>query len=461
MHDPSHLSRFRIAVFLFAALIASCGKTKTVTSRSGGMEPPAYWVWHRSSQLKPGEMATLKQAGVKSLYWQAAECAWADENWHFNPISEPMSGGAELEIIPVFRIQPQPAFLGSPEAAPMLARQINKWSRSHPAPRVVQLDFDCPDRLLGKYAAFLKAFAKAVAPTRVSITALAGWPRSTDFERLAMSVDSLAPMFYDLEADEPADVKARRFHPMADRSVTGLIRMWETCPRPWLAGLPNFERMSVFDADGKLTGHLRGWEPDSIWFSPELKSKSLDDGVTLFESHLSTEVAGTTVALGGAVVHRAPGASALRDLAEAAEKAGARGVLYFALPGPGIRAAFSPQHLAQRTQAPKLVLEVGNKGTILLKNIGLTDLPTRKWELELTSGHGRAFQSASPGGFAEMEVSGGVSAELAGSLVLRFSGLRFGETIVSGPLVHNPSGLAWRIRGLTENQPPVSENSAR
>jgi hypothetical protein len=441
--------------------ISACGKKSPLVARTTPMAPPAFWVWHRTSSLKPAETESLRQAGVRSLYWQAAECTWGGGTWRMVRISAPMPGTADLEIIPVFRIVPKSAFLGTPGAGKRFAEEVRKWSGGSKTPREIQIDFDCPDRLLGDYARFLQSFGKGVSPARVSITALASWPRHPDFVKLANTVSLLAPMFYDLEADDPAAVKAGRFHPMADPAVARLIRLWADCPRPWLAGLPNFERLSVFETSGKLTGHLRGWAPDPVFFLPDLKQKPLGEGVTSFEITAPVELSGTRIPPGGLLVHRTADATVLSNLAAEADRAGARGILYFALPGPGIVAAFSAAHLAHVAETPRPVLEIGNKGRLVLKNSGPTDIPTRRWELELTSDQTGAFQSASPGAFAEADVPGGLPAELAGTIVLRFAGLHVGESIVSGPLIKDAAGLTWRIRDLTEIQPLKTADSAR
>jgi hypothetical protein len=181
----------------------------------------------------------------------------------------------------------------------------------------------------------------------------------------------------------------------------------------------------------------------------------------VFESAAGVEVAGSRIPDGGKLVHRAPDPAALAALAKAADESGAAGILYFALPGPGIQAAFSAEHLSSAPGSPAAVLEIDEKGRVILKNPGPRDLSAGVWELELESKTTGSFRSASPGGFAESEIPGGVPAELAGTLILRFSRLRAGQSIVSGSVLRDNSTLTWRIRGLTEFQPAISANSAR
>lgn len=419
------------------------------------MAPPAFWVWHRGSALTSGETTALKAAGTRQLYWQVAECEW-NGAWRVNRIAKPMTPPDGLEITPVFRIKPQSAFLGNPNAASLLALEIRAWS-----PHDIQVDFDCPDRLLGEYSAFLKSLGAALPHTRISITALAAWPRHPKFGELARSVSSLAPMFYDLAADDPADTRVCRFHPMADPAVAGLIRLWENCPRPWLAGLPNFERLSLFDENGKLIGHLRQWDRDAVFLLSGMKPHPMDAGITVFETTRPIDISGTKISPGQKLVHRLPDPGILSQLASTAERAGAAGVLYFALPGPGIQAAFGPSHLAHAADPPGLLLSLGDRGEVILKNPGPRDLPTRVWELELRSETAAAFRSASPGAFATAGGPGGIPPELSGTLTLRFAGLPAGGSIVSGPLVARAEGLTWSVPGISAKQSPIAEESSR
>ena len=198
-------------------------------------------------------------------------------------------------------------------------------------------------------------------------------------------------------------------------------------------------------------------------FSTRACGSSLGQGVTLFEAEAPQEVLDSRLQPGGKLVHRTPEAAVLAMLAAEAEHAGASGVLYFALAGPGMQAAFSPAHLAHRADGahPQPVLEIDSHGGLVLSNPGPLDLPTRRWELEILSDRVGAFQSASPGGFAEADIPGGVPAELAGTMVLRFSKLAAGQAIRSGPLIRNAAGLTWKIRSLTGYQAPHPADSTR
>lgn len=434
--------------------LAGCGGKRTVAKRAGPMEPPAFWVWHRSSAFHPAELTALREAGVKRLFQQAAECRWAGGRWQVKRIAPAREAPSGIEVVPVFRLAPDASFLGNPASAEALAERVRAWSEAIPIPPEVQLDFDCPDRVLGEYAGFLERFAEEVAPSGVSITALAAWPRHPKFQRLSKPVRAFYPMFYDLAADEPEDVLRGRFVPLADPASEPLIRAWSGCEKPWFAGLPNFERVSRFKSDGRLSGHLRDWDAGALmrWNAPE----AMDHGVTIQQ-----EVGRTTV-------HRIPEETELRKLIGCSNEAGASGVIFFALPGPGTHAAYTPSHLARKSP-PRLRVAIGPKGEIELHNPGPADLPTRirdpedvskrGWTL-LLSGSPGMFGSSFPGGFVESD-TGNVPAGMASRIRFRFPALPAGGTIRSGPVLQSTADLSAEIEGASEIRVDVASDSAR
>lgn len=446
-----------------AAILGGCSdrKPNAPAASNEPAAPPAFWVWHRRSDLSGAERESLRQAGVDRLYWQVAECEWKDGRWHSVEIARHLKAGDRPEVIPVFRIKPDAGFLGNPASAAALARQILAWwDRPEPLAKL-QFDFDCPARVLVDYARFLSEMKRLLASSRISITALASWPDAHGFDLLARSVDALVPMFYDLAEDPPAEVRIGRFKPLADPATARLIDRWRGCPVPWFVGLPNFERVSIYQADGSLTGHLRGWEHDAVLFHPALTGRKAGPGVIEFAVAREAALAGSRARPGERVVWRTTDQEVLDHLAEVALKSGARGVVYFALPGPGLQAAFSPTHLTAKPGATaELSSHLTDNGELILENRGPLDLPARAldpaapddrgWALELRATSRGAFREATPGGFITLQTGGNLPANETKSIILRFSRLPAGASIRSGPLIAKPVGVEWQVKGCGE-----------
>ncbi len=436
--------------------LAACGEGPAPAKRNGPMEPPAFWVWHRSSGLDADELVNLREAGTRMLAWQVAEAGWAEGGWQLARIAEELPEVEGVKVVPAFRLKPSAEFLGFPDSPAALAQQIRNWNGGVQPPAEIQLDFDCPDSLLTDYAGFIRGLRKSLGPVRISVTALAGWPRVVGFRPLCEAVDELAPMFYDLLPDDPQAVADGKFEPMAGERAVRWIEAWAGCPVPWRAGLPNFERVSIFTADGKLVGHLRGWSHDEVFFHRALAPVSSRDGTTVYAADAEGELAGSKITPGQQIVHRRPTEKILRQLASSADAAGATSVIYFSLPGPGLVTTFGVRHLAAPPDAPRLVVSRGADGVLLLRNAGPIDLPARAvdpadlsargWRMVVESDSTGAFRSASPGGFV-LSDPGGVPAELAGELAFSFSRLGSGESIASGPVLAGNNRLRWRLAG--------------
>ena len=448
----------------------------------GADEPAAWWVWHRTGAPQAEEMAVWREQGVGSLFWHLADFAPSPDGggsggWRWRPLAQP-EARQEIDMVPVVRIHPHASFfeqvVGEDQGRRFFGGSdgdgLAAW-RGFPE---VQFDFDCPTRLLEEYAGFVRQVRGRVwewAPEqRVSVTALAGWIDAEGLAALAAEVDALFPMFYDLDADRAEDVRSGRWLPFADAAVHGRwIRKWAACPVPWVAGLPNFARVSVFGEEGGLRGHLRSWQWDELVFHPDLR---VDEdavpapGVLALRVERSGSLAGVEIAAGDRVVVRRPDLGVLRDLQGQAVAAGARGVCWFRLPGRGGPDAWSVSQIV-RGGDPELELIRQDDGRLRLGNRGDGDLPPRfkgrdgtgdrGWKLEIDVSEAGGFAGASPGEFvrmaahAEPEVEGAarVHPTEARRLTFWFSHLPAGEEILTGVIaltnIDGETRIRWRV----------------
>jgi hypothetical protein len=424
-------TRFSILCLVFC-LLAACDRKPSAASTVTPDRTPAFWVWHRSSALNTEEKDSLPKGG--RLYRQIAEFGWRDGAWSPRPVAE---AKVLLENeVPVVRIDPGPAFLERPDAAVMLA----KWLRHHfqdKVPPSLQLDHDCSIRLLPRYAAFLRELRGELGLKEISITALAGWIDSPAFKQLGETADELVPMFYDLTADLPQDIVVGKAKPMDGPEAVSWIARWKSCRTPWRAGLANFERITLFEANGKLIGHLKQWEPESISHADFLETLPQFTGGTGYRINRPAILYGTRLEASQILVWRAPDSENLRTLITAAFDAGARGVVWFALPGPGLRAAHSPSHLAAlargETPAHGVHVKLASDGRIVVRNDGPGDLSlapgTPLHRLELTADEAGTFTAAGPGEFTEVTTP--LPPKFSRKIVLSFPRLLVGEEIAS------------------------------
>lgn len=430
--------------------------------------PPAWWVWNRTTPLTAAEEEALQRHAVKELQWNLGTLTrkgtqWVGAEKLYLPAT--MKG---VSVIPVVRLHHAPATIAEPAADEALAGLLSRLCGRLDC-KTLQLDYDCPDRLLPRYAEALGKIRHRIAPVRLSVTALAGWPRVAGFEELCAHVDELVPMFYDLEEDAVAE---RRAPLLSDTTVREQIPLWARCTTNWRAGLPNFTRVTVLDAQDKALGHVDTWRWETLLYDPawEVRS-STSQGMTELRARTPTQVGRNPVLPGGGLLVRWPDLKLLQAARQSALKAGARGVVLFKLPladspsGWSVGTVLGALHdEAQKELLPTPQdLRLVQKGSrLVLVHQGRLDLPPR---FGLSSPDAGA-EASGPGWSLELDLPPSALAELSagefagrdtqqeqktGHVMLRLPHLRSGSSLSSGYFqhLHPPAALRWRIPQLS------------
>jgi hypothetical protein len=399
---------------------------------------PGFWVWHRGSEFNAEEIAALAASGNGRIYRQIGEFGTRNGRWSPRPVV----GGASMNLgsaIPVLRLDAGNALLETPGAAEAVARWLRFHRQDHRWERL-QIDYDCPERLLARYSRFLSELREALVVRELSATALAGWIHSPRLKSLARAVDEMVPMFYDLQADEPAAVASGTFRPLVGTETCEWIRKWSACGIHWRAGLINLQRLSLFRADGRLVGHLRQWSPEDLIERRELEPVSgSDSNSAAWRVVRDGMIRGTRLAKDQVLVWRVPGDQATLEALTCARTSGAASIVWFALPGPGLRAARSVRHLAGLAEGtvpkPELALFVRNNA-LVLENQGRGDLaadpgaPLSRVTVDL--GRSGVF-TGGPGEFFAVRAENSLPRAYARRVVLSFAGLSAGATISTQP----------------------------
>ena len=337
----------------------------------------SFWVWHRAAPLGAEENAELARQEVRTLFWSVGEMELRGGGWRWKAPSLALAAVAPaLHVVPVVRLTSDAR---TPFAPAALTGLVEKLQTVATGDGEVQLDFDCPDRLLGDYAAALGEIRRTIP--RVSITALAHWPRRRDFAALTKNVSEIAPMFYDLQRDPTGVGPDAPPPPILDPAqVAAALREWQVCAIPWRAGLPTFARLTVFDRTGLSRGQIPHWTWEDFCFHKSLHTLAPTRlGVTLLRANADTRVAGTPVAAGEIVASRFTDRAALAQCIERARQAGAAGVTFFRLPDGSDPAGSSLGDLAKLASPalPHLILRVSDDEHLELVNDSPFDLPPR------------------------------------------------------------------------------------
>lgn len=458
-HEQRSVSFLRKAVGIVAWLFVSFAALSP--NASGGETanpplPPAFWVWNRTTPIQPSELAGLERLRVDTLFWHAGTLKLVDGRWRWtSPRINVSELGAGLHVVPVVRIEP-PASLDLAGAS-LLSEELKAVATPDGE---LQLDFDCPDRLLRDYAAFLGGLRGDVP--RLSITALPHWSRLPGWEDLQDAVTEMAPMFYDLRPD-PVAVRADSLPPplLDNNRVDKLLESWRGCRIPWRAGLPVFSRLTIYRANGGSRGQVSAWSWEDICFNSHLRHKGESRaGVTVFRADAATRVGRVSIDAGEWVAARCVDPSVLVNAIRTANISGAAGVIFFRLPAGNDADGTSLDNLASLStdESPRLRLAREGDKLVLTNEAGTDLLPRlagerhdrdRGYALEIDA-PAPVFREAVPGEFWRVgahanpetarEVS--VSIPLATRLTFWFSDLPAGDQLVTG-LVQLAPGADW------------------
>ncbi len=425
-----------------------------------------FWVWGRVDGLEVDEAEALRDVGTRNLFWHAADARRGDKGWEFDAkiLKLPIVEG--IKVVPVIRLEAVARSVENPAAFEQFAKIAKDYLEQVGSLRV-QIDYDCPDRLLGNYAALLHAIREENGGIELSATALAGWPGVSGFDQVAAAVTTLYPMFYDVRADDPAGVQAGRFEPILAGS--DLIGGWENCSVRWVAGLPTFARVSIFKRSGELVGHVRRWEWDDLIFHSDFQPRvGNSPGAMVADVVRDTVIGGAAVKAGQVMVARSTTSSDLRAAVRLAIESGASGVAWFRLPGREASVGIAEAAAIGKGSRGEVKFQVAldERGRLELLNAGGGALPPRwlgrtgaddrGWQLEVETTGG--FEFASAGEFirmvghreAEAAVPERVPIGEAERLTFWFSRLAVGGALRTGVLgLRQPEDaeIRWRVDG--------------
>ncbi len=159
----------------------------------------SFWYWHTPFQLSSSDIIQLKEIGVKRLFVRAGTFS---HEYKLTVPQEWSSSGAPFSVSLVYNFDPgllrHFEELNIDEASNEMARAINasagKAKKAGAQIEGVQLDIDCPTRLLPKYAELLAAIRPKIdlnKPWKLSVTGLSSWLGTRGLKEVADKVDFL------------------------------------------------------------------------------------------------------------------------------------------------------------------------------------------------------------------------------------------------------------------------------
>jgi hypothetical protein len=269
-------------VFL-AAILAGLALLTRHRSHHGPLEF-GIWYWHSPFLITEQDRELLGEAGIGTDYVRTGTFTTdgkrvllvLPQTWRSKP-----SG---LKIVEVFNFDPGllrhfgefsvDSMAG--DVTKRIAKAVGESRATGIEPSGIQLDIDCPTRLLPKYAQLLKAVRNGLANSlpgkwSFSVTALPTWLSSSKFDLVAKEVDFVVPQFYENRVGRTLDTVKPVSDPVEVR--TGLERL-DRIGTPFFAGLPAYGHAMLFDRFGRLASMYPGLSAEDVLRHPSLQFQS-------------------------------------------------------------------------------------------------------------------------------------------------------------------------------------------
>ncbi len=218
------------------------------------------WYWQIPFHLEQDEVKVLANMGVRQLFVIAGTFQFAHSHlqltlpqiWDIPPGAPDVTLVFHIDSTLVRQFEKVPTRDLADSMRLPIQQEVARAARAGARVRGVQIDMDCPTRLLNRYSDLLKNLQGVSGPGgQLSATALSTWYSSKSIGTLAAAVNFLVPQYYEAQlpsksGDSPAISDVSRLKARLKRAGdTGM---------PFWAGLPAYGHALLYDDSGKLRG---------------------------------------------------------------------------------------------------------------------------------------------------------------------------------------------------------------
>ena len=246
--------RFFPLILFLLCFLAGCGDGKPAAPVAVVKEADGFYIWQRA---RPEALATALAAEPS----EARFCYLSREleNWRTTPVACPESRLPKQAFVPVFRIHVLPEMEKALQAGRLqawvlaeLAAVRTEFQKRQIPLAELQLDLDCPERLLSDYGRFLKGLRPKLDGLRLSVTVLPCHLDRQAFRQVASACDEFILQVHGIEGpgtpEHPATLMKLPVALAAIKQATAL-------GRPFRVALPAYGSRLVFSKkDGRFKG---------------------------------------------------------------------------------------------------------------------------------------------------------------------------------------------------------------
>lgn len=223
----------------------------------------SFWYWHTPYKLEPNEIDTLEKLGVDRMFVRAGTFTSNGRDITLRFPQRYRKGANAFAVHLVFNfdggvVRHFEEFDLEKMADDVAGRIERQWQAASMEGLFVegyQLDFDCPTRLLPRYADLVSRIREKTRKTTVSVTGLMSWLGNDGARRLSREIDFMVPQAYEGRTGLSLDKMAPISDPL---DLQRTLPKAEDLDCPYYVGLPTYGRVLQYDEMGRITGPYRG-----------------------------------------------------------------------------------------------------------------------------------------------------------------------------------------------------------
>lgn len=262
-----------VAVLVAVAFVSL--RSAPVRDKSKPLEL-GFWYWHSPLDISPEETANLKAEGLNRLFVRAGTFSTDGDNAVL-VIPQTYRQVPDLETHLVFNFDA--GFVRhfeeldldklSKQISERIQIQLERVGKAGVKATGIQLDLDCPTRLLPRYARLVRQVRSAIAKDlKWSTTGLMSWLGTPGVETLSAELDFIIPQAY--EGVTGRTVSEMR--PVSDPEyLKSVLPKAEKLRCPYYIGVPAYGHGFLFDERDRLVDIYQSIGPAEAMIHPSFK----------------------------------------------------------------------------------------------------------------------------------------------------------------------------------------------
>jgi hypothetical protein len=237
--------------------------------------PIAFWGWRNQNPSQAEIQEVIQRTKSQSIFLRAGEIDYQESTVRrIRPATGPLPTGIDLHLVYnatqslLAQLKNVDEYALADVIAAAFREDLDKSAQAHAHITGIQLDFDVPTSLLGRYERILRSLRANLKPgTSLSITGLPTWMQSTQLSSTLSAVDFWIPQFYGAELPTRFDKKI----PISDsKELERFIGSARLLDKPFFAGVAAFSWALLYSPEGALITVRGDIDPAVIHADPNL-----------------------------------------------------------------------------------------------------------------------------------------------------------------------------------------------